>query len=148
MMTRTVWLLGMAALGAWLSVMRLDNEPPYSYDPAQSFVVPDPASQGSMVTVDWALTKVRRECPGSVQRMFRNLDTGQLITTLDTTPMSRSIQMGDKRLPRSFELPPDLPPNVGYSAEVCAQCNMLQQFFPICFKTPEITFHVIQTPRN
>jgi hypothetical protein len=146
MMARTIWLTSMAALGSWLAVMGLDNEPPYSYDPNQSFVIPNPAPQGSIITVEWALTAVRRECPGTVQRIFRDLDTGLVATTLDTTPMSRSVRKGDKRLPRSFELPPDLPAHVGYTAEVCAQCNFLQQFQPLCFKTPEIKFHVQQGP--
>ncbi len=138
------WLMICAALGSWFAVMSLDNEPPYSYDAAQSHVIPNPAPQGAMVTVDWALTKVRRECPGSVQRIFRNMETGQVVTTLDTTPKSRSIRVGDKRLPRSFELPPNLPAVVGYSAEVCAQCNLLQRLTPLCFKTPEIIFRVQQ----
>ena len=137
------WLLIMAALGSWFAVMSLDNDPPYIYDVKQSHVIPDPAPQGAMVTVDWAIT-VRRACPGSVQRTFRNMDTGQVVTTLDTTPMSRSIRLGDRRLPRSFELPLNLPPNVGYSAEVCAQCNFLQRFIPLCFKTPELVFRVKQ----
>lgn len=143
-MTRILWLIAMAALGAWFAVMWLDNEPPYSYDASQSFVLPDPAPQGATVTVSWKLTNIRRECPGSVQRVFRNMDTGALVTTLDTTPMSRAIKRGDARLPRSFELPPGLPPVVGYSAEVCAQCNLLQRAFPMCFKTPEIIFRVKQ----
>jgi hypothetical protein len=141
---RAFWFLGMASLGAWLAVMSLDDQPPYVYNANQSFIIPDPAPQGAMVTVEWALTTVRRECPGSVQRTFRDLDTGRIVTVLDTTPMSRSVRQGDKRLPRSFELPPDLPARVGYSAKVCAQCNLLQHVFPMCFNTPEITFRTIQ----
>lgn len=144
MMTRVIWLLSCAAFGSWLAVMYLDNDPPYTYDAAQSHIIPDPALQRSVVTVDWVLTAVRRECPGSVQRSFRSVETGQVLTTLDTTPMSRSIRIGDKSLPRSFELPPNLPAEVWYSAEVCAQCNLLQRAFPLCFKTPEIKFRVIQ----
>lgn len=147
MMSRAIWLLGCAALGSWLAVMYLDDQPPYEYDAQQSTVTPNPAPQGSLITVNWALTKVHRNCPGTVQRTFRDLDTGEVVSTLDTTPMSRSVRLGDRNLPRSFELPPNLPPVVGYSAEICVECNMLQHIYrPVCFRTPEITFHV--TPKE
>lgn len=143
MMTRALWLLGCAALGSWLAVMYLDDQPPYEYDVKGTTVTPDPAPQGALVTVNWALKGVHRNCPGTVQRSFRNLETGEVVSTLDTTPMSRSVRMGDRNLPRSFELPPNLPPIVGYSAQICAECNTLHRFFPLCFQTPEITIHVI-----
>lgn len=80
------WLLIMAALGSWFAVMSLDNEPPYTYDVNQSHIIPDPAPQGAMITVDWAIT-VRRACPGSVQRTFRDMNTGLVITLLIFLPL-------------------------------------------------------------
>lgn len=148
MITRHVvaftWLASMAALGSWLAVMLLDNERPYEYDLEKSYVIPNPAPQGAVVTVNWALAKVNRSCPGSLQRYFRDMSTGEIVASLDATYMLHAIKRGDKRLPRSFELPPNLPPVVGYSAEVCAQCNLLQRVFPLCFTTPEVVFRVKQ----
>lgn len=138
------WLINIAALGAWLAVMALDNEPPYEYDALNSYIVPDPAPPGAMVTVDWSIIRVNRTCPGQVQRFFTNKDTAEVVATLDTTEISRAVKAGSVRLPRAFQLPPNLPANVGYFAEVSFQCNILQHLFPLRVLTPELTFHVRQ----
>jgi hypothetical protein len=131
---------GILCLSLWIGWMFADNEPPYVYDVAGSHMFPDPAPQGSMVTIDWKLSAVRRTCPGSVQRFFRDLSTGNIAATLDTTELSRVVRVGDNRLPRSFQLPPGLPRNVGYSALGCFECNLLQHFWPLCVMTPELAF--------
>ncbi len=141
---RMMFMAIIALLAMWVAWMAADTEPPYTYDVTQSHIVPDPAPQGSMVTADWAISKVTRKCPGTSQRYFRDMATGKIVATLDTTPMSRAVKPGDTRLPRSFELPPKLPAVVGYSTEICAECNVLQKIFPLCFMTPEIVFRVIQ----
>lgn len=138
------WLVNIAALGAWLAVMWLDNDPPYLYDARGSRVVPDPAPQGAMVMVDWRIAKINRVCPGQIQRFFTNKDTAEVVATLDTTEVSRAVKAGDQRLARAFVLPPNLPPNVGYFAEVRFQCNILQHVFPLRVLTPELTFRVAQ----
>lgn len=96
------------------------------------------------MTADWSLVAVNRTCPGTVQRVFRDALTNKTVSTLDTTEASRVVRVGDNRLPRSFQLPPNLPPRVKYSALVCFQCNLLQKYWPMCFMTPELTFNVIQ----
>jgi len=135
-----------ASVAFWFAWMLTDNEPPYVYDAEQSYMFPDPAPQGAMITVDWKLKEVKRTCPGTLQRYFRNMATRRIVATLDTTPVSRAIHAGDNDLPRSFVLPPNLPPIVGYSAEICFECNPLQQIprLALCVMTPEITFHVTQ----
>ena len=137
-----LWLIVSTALGAWIGVMWLDNQPPYEYDANDSHIFPDPAPQGSMVRADWAIKKINRICPSQVQRYFTNADTGKLVATTDMTPVSRAVKVGDNRIPRAFQLPPDLPPHVGYFTDVCFQCNALQHVFPLCIKTPVITFHM------
>lgn len=137
-------LFAATSLGAWLGVMYLDTQRPLVYDVSESFIVPDPAPQGAMVTINWKIAKVNRICPGTIQRSFVDKATGQVVATLDTTPVSRATREGDDHLPRSFQLPPDLPAVVGYSGNVCFQCNVLQHLFPLCIKTPEIVFHVTQ----
>ena len=133
-------------IAVWVAWMATDNEHPYVYDPINSHMVPDPAPQeGGSETVIWSLAKVNKICPGTVQRMFRDIATGQIVSTLDTTPVSRSVHNNDSTLPRTFMLPPNLPPLTGYSALICSECNLFQQFIkPLCYMTPEITFRVRQ----
>lgn len=122
-LTSIALLVAMAAFGSWLAVMFLDG-PPYIYNVAESFISPDPAPQGSMVQVDWKIAEINRICPGRVQRFFRDATTGEMVATLDTTPISRAVRKNDTHLPRAFQLPPKLPAVVTYSAEACFQCNV------------------------
>lgn len=148
-LSKTIFFCAIAACAIWVAWMAADNERPYAYAVERSYIIPDPAQQGAMVTASWAIEKVNRPCGGTSQRYFRDLDPDsssykEIVSTLDTTQMSRALKLGDKRLPRSFQLPPQLPKIVGYSTEICAQCNLLQHIFPLCFRTPEIIFRVIQ----
>ena len=141
----SAWILGSLALGSWVAWMALDNEPPYTWEGSDggSRIIPDPAPQGSNVTADWKLTKVNRLCPASVQRFFRDHETGRVVATLDTTEASRAVKAGDERLPRSFQLPPNLPPTTDYSTMVCFSCNLMQVISPLCVMTPNITFRTL-----
>ena len=140
LLATVVLLSGM--LGGWIGLMYLDNNPPYIYDAVQSHIIPDPASQGATVVADWHLKEVKRLCPATVQRFFNDAETGRMVATLDTTEASRVVQVGDTALPRSFQLPPNLPPRTEYSALVCFQCNVLQRAWPLCVRTPKIAFSV------
>ena len=144
MIFRTAFWGVVVSAALWFGWMCADNTTPYVYDAEQSHMVPDPAIQGSMVTADWKLKEVRRICPGSVQRFFRDIESGKIVATLDTTPVSRAVKAVDNNLPRSFVLPPNLPEVTGYSAEICFECNPLQHVFPLCMHTPEIRFRVLQ----
>ena len=139
-----VWIACCLALGSWIGWMTLDNDPPYHWEGSpQSYISPDPGSQGGYVTANWKLTKVNRLCPATLQRFFRNHETGEMVATLDTTEASRSVKFGDQKLPRSFQLPPNLPPVTDYSTLVCFECNAYQRLIsPLCIMTPTITFHV------
>lgn len=136
------WVLFCAIFGVWVAVMALDNEQPYTYDGPTSRVIPDPVRQNSMVEVDWAI-KVNRICPGTVQRFFRNCNDDSPPITTDTTQVSRAVRPNAARIRRAFQLPPNLPAHTCYSALVCSECNWLQQFKPLCFVTPEISFRVV-----
>jgi hypothetical protein len=149
LLNRSVFYGLIACAAVWVAWMAADNVHPYDYDAAASHMVPDPIQQNAsipnpMITSDWALAHVNKVCPGTVQRFFRNMETGQIVSTLDTTPLSRSVRDGDRHLPRSFPLPPKLPLRVGYSALICSECNLFQHLIrPLCFMTPEIEFRVI-----
>ncbi|QDM32113.1 hypothetical protein FNL55_12775 [Tardiphaga sp. vice352] len=127
--------------------MTLDNKPPYAWEGGpeigSSFMSPDPAPQGGMVTANWRLLEVNRLCPATLQRIFIDHATGATITTLDTTEASRSVNLHDQRLPRSFQLPSNLPPVTDYQTLVCFECNAYQRLVsPLCIMTPKITFRV------
>jgi hypothetical protein len=142
-----VWMLICLSTGTWIAYLVNDNVSPYVWDvgppDGASFIDPDPADQQSMVTANWAVKEIRRVCPATLQRMFDNPD-GTPITTLDPTELSQSIEVGDKVVPRSFQLPPNLPEEVDYSVMVCSRCNLYQKTFaaPHCEATPKIRFHL------
>lgn len=138
------WITLCVSAGVWVSIMRMDNKPPYRWTGSPgSYMVPNPAKQGDAVTANWKLLEVNRLCPATLQRFFRDHKTGQIVATLDTTEASRSVAIGDSRLPRSFRLPPGLPPVVDYSTLVCFECNLYQKLVaPLCIMTPSITFSV------
>ena len=136
-----MWLLTMAALGSWLAVMHLDNDPPYVWDEAETTITPNPARGGEMVTVNWKMS-IDRVCPGSSSRSLIDADTGLVIATYDATPISAVVQTGDRNLIRTFQLPRGLPPRVGYKSTICFRCNVLQALMPLCVSTPTLTFRV------
>jgi hypothetical protein len=141
-----LWLLTAAALGAWFGVMALDREPPFMYLPAEagSKIVPNPANHGGMVSTDWHLTPIKRDCPRRVERVFENRDTGETVTTLDATPLSRAVLTSSRSLSRSFVLPEILPVHNDYYAIISFQCNSLHYFFPIVVITPKLPFDVVK----
>lgn len=141
-----VWIAVCLAMGSWIAWMTMDNASPYHWEGSpSSYMTPDPAPQGGYVTAIWKLTKVDRLCPASLQRTFRNHETGETVATLDTTEASRAVKFGDERLPRSFQLPPGLPAVTDYSTLVCFECNAYQRLIsPLCIPTPTITFRVQQ----
>lgn len=148
-----VWAAGCLATGAWIAYMVNDKEPPYEWEggflnkdgtvDGGSYLVPDPADQQSMVTANWKVTKINRVCPAALQRSFYDHETGRLATTLDATEASRTVKIGDIVIPRSFQLPPGLPPVTDYDVLACFECNAYQKVWePLCLRTPKITFRV------
>lgn len=141
-----LWLLTMGALGSWCAVMALDREPPYEYldATAGSKIVPNPAKAGSIVSSDWHLTKVIKDCPRTVERIFTNRDSGEVITTLDATPLTRVIRTSEHTLSRSFILPLILPEKVNYHVITSFECNPMQWFFPIKITSPKLPIDIKQ----
>lgn len=140
-MFRVTFYAVVVGIGLWIASMRLDDHIPYDY--LSGTIQPDPAKEGRRVVLNWKI-QTHRLCPGSVQRVLTNETTGKVVAAYDPTPASLTVSMGDTELNKTFLLPDDLPPLVGYDATVCFKCNPLQAFFPICFKTPHLTFRVIQ----
>lgn len=134
-----LWLLTMAALGAWVGVMALDNVPPYDY--VSGIISPDPARQGGRVVLTWQI-KTHRLCPGSVQRTLIDNATGKVVAQYDPTPASLTVSLNDTELKKSFLLPDDLPNELRYEAVVSFRCNPLQALFPIKVYVPTVIFHI------
>ena len=159
MIFRVIAIIGSLAclsLGSWIAWMSLDNVPPFRYLGAEygSKIIPDPVHANSMVSSDWFLSNVTRDCPRDVNRIFSDFDTGKIVTTLDATPINRTIstdvdhrhESGFERFSRSFLLPPRLPARTGYHVETCFYCNILQFAFPparICIKSPVLLVNVV-----
>ncbi len=140
-----LWLLTMAAIGSWFAVMAVDRDPPFHYLGAEdgSKIDPDPSFPGQMVSTDWKLTKVSKDCPRTVERIFSDRITGRVITALDAAPLSKIIPTSDTSLSRSFNLPPVLPPQTDYHVVVRFQCNLLQHLFPIEVTSPKLPIDII-----
>lgn len=138
-----LFVLVVMGISLWPAFMLVDKRVPYEYDMSDSYIRPNPAEANAMISSDWGLSApVKRICPATVQRQFRNLETNK-VTVLDTTEASRAVQIGDKRVVRSFRLPPLPHGDFGYSVRVCFQCNIMQKLIaPNCVMTPEIYFSI------
>jgi hypothetical protein len=121
--------------------MYLDRQVPYEHIKGE--IVPDPTPQHAQVSLPWDI-KVNRLCPGNVQRVLFDADTGDMVAAYDRTPSSISVKMGDTKLVKTFQLPLSLPARVRYTANVCFSCNPLQHIWPIFVQTPELYFSTKQ----
>lgn len=142
------WIFTGLFFGGWAAWQAHDNEHPYIYDGPNSIISPNPAHQEASVTVRWVLKEPPKKlCPGAIQRMFLTPD-GVVITTLDTTPLSSTVKSGDRQIPRTFELPPELPSKVLYQVRICWECNTYQRLIkPLCTFTPRIPLEVLDARR-
>lgn len=142
-----LWIVSMAALGAWVATMAADRQLPTEYI-GKPIVVPDPVEDGGRVIVKLPV-KRNRSCPGVVQRTLLDARTDEVVAFYDPVPSAYPHPMGaEQQLPKTFELPPGLPARVRYTSEVCFSCNILQNWFPICTTVPSVTFNVIQPLRK
>lgn len=138
--------VGVAGLTGWLSYMIADNEPPYVYDEASSYIIPDPAKEGWQITVRWKIKAVNRYCPGIGHRKLIDLASGSVIVEYDPVPTARDNSVKEGFLTRTFMLPVKFDPSpalVGYRQVSCYQCNLYQQFVrPLCVTTPTLKFRI------
>lgn len=145
------WFRFQAAVGLVLAVVSTpiafwaaDNEWPYTFDAANSFIDPANVEAGGTITVNWKVEK-NRECPGAAQRVLFNPETKLIVASYDpnlTTP-GASYDPATGMLKRPVALPKHLPSGViGYRAYVWYQCNPLQRFLPLRTVTPDLFFVV------
>lgn len=144
-LSKTLFVIAIVIGSLWVAWMATDNGPPFQYLPEEqgSRVVPNPVKQEGAVKTEWLLTSVSKDCPRQIERLYYDRDTGELVTTQDATPLQTTIRKSSTQLSRSFDLPPGLPPRVGYRARACFQCNFLQRLFPICFLSPQLSINII-----
>lgn len=142
-----LWATGttIAVLLGWLAFMMADNQPPYEYDVANSYVVPSPAFEGQQITVWWRISKVNRYCPGVGHRILFDPKTRVVLADYDPSPTAEPGSVKEGYLPKTFLLPAKFspPPEVGYRQTGCYGCNVYQQFVrPLCVNTPDLIFRV------
>ena len=138
-MRERLFYVGMLALGGWVAWMAI-QKPPQVFS-ENSYIAPQPARQGSTVTVYWTVKNTAQDCPKSIQRYFYDANM-QLVTTADASELSRAVVGDQQRTPRSFSLPPNLPKDGYYRARVCFECNLLQKLYPACLLTPYLTLQM------
>ncbi len=142
------WIIGsiFAILFGWVAFMAADNQAPYGYDAANSYIIPAVADDdGDQITVMWKLLRVNRACPGASQRMLFDKKTGVILATYDAAPAALTSSVKDGYLNRTFLLPRGALPSgeIGYRATVCYECNHFQKFVrPLCVTTPDLTFRI------
>lgn len=143
-----LWIIGglLSGVCGWVAFMAADNQPPYVYDEANSYIVPSVAAEGQRITVKWRLLRVNRVCPGSTRRVLFDPRTGVILATYDPTLAVVSASIKDGYLNRTFLLPAgDVLPvgEIGYRSTVCYECNPFQEFIkPLCVTTPDLRFLV------
>lgn len=126
-----------------IAYMAADNEPPYEYDAASSYIIPSHTPSGRQLTVHWRLKRVNRVCRGSVTRTIVDEVSGSR-TTYDPTPSASNIEVGDVELDKSFYLPPNISPGPKvYYADSEYECNPLQHLYPLRVRTPRLHFEVV-----
>lgn len=113
----------------------LDNAPPYAWKNGE--VVPDPAPDGSQISVHWTL-QINRICPGLIQRQI--IDARDEVHNYDPVPAADREDVSPEFWV-TFKLPLGLPRgSAKYRVHATYACNPLQRFWPIHVTTPEIAF--------
>lgn len=113
----------------------LDNAPPYAWESGE--VVPDPAPDGSQVSVHWRL-KIARICPGVIQRQI--IDAREEVHNYDPV-LAAAREDVNPEFWVTFKLPLGLPLGISkYRVHASYACNPLQRWWPIRVTTPEIPF--------
>lgn len=141
--------IAIAAIFGALVYMITDNKPPYEWTFGE--IVPNPTSNGAQVQVHWKI-KISRHCPGLINRQVvgpvydfeadGSKRTSALIRNYDPFPAFAPTFV-DPDLWVTFNLPTNLEPgNYIYRVSGDYNCNLLQRFWPLHVKLPEIKFKV------
>lgn len=123
-----------------LTFMLTDTTPPYVY--LHGEIVPPEAGAGTDVSVHWDI-KVNRFCEGWIQRQI--VDAHGEIHSYDPTPAAHpsDVAPSQSMLVREFKLPEHITPGPAkYSAYACYYCNVLQEWWPLCVRTPQLNFTI------
>jgi len=119
--------------------MSLDREPPYEI--ISGAIDPERPTPGATIMVNWTV-KTIRSCRVKSQGVTRELVDSKGVTHT-YTPTPTHFTPGDDLVQRVVQLPDTLPVGVTkYHSIACYSCNPLQELFPVCIHTPDITFIV------
>lgn len=113
----------------------LDNAPPYAWEAGE--VIPDPALDGSQISVHWRM-KIARVCPGVIQRQI--IDAREEVHNYDPV-LAAAPEDVSREFWVTFQLPKGLPRGVSrYRVHASYACNPLQHWWPLRVTTPELSF--------
>lgn len=120
----------------------LDNQRPYTFDAAESYIIPTIANGNDQMIVAWKV-RVHRQCEGAVRRELFDPRTQVVLAVYDPQPAHRNSMLGEGYFNKTFLLPRMIQPGrVGYRARLEYYCNPLQRIWPIRYVTPELFFTV------
>jgi hypothetical protein len=121
----------------------LDNQRPYIFDGAESYILPNPATGNDQMIVAWKV-KVHRQCEGLIRRELFDPRTQVVLSLYDAQPTHiHTLPLGDQYYNRTFLLPKMIQTGrIGYRSKLEYYCNPLQRIWPIQYTSPELFFEV------
>lgn len=131
----------MAVLMTWFLFQLFDRHAVVELDASKSYIVPNPAGPGGIVTIVWSAVE-RRNCAGRV--IPRIIDSSGRLFEYAYTPTVYHVLLtpGARSFSKSFTLPTGMAAGrARYEAIVIRWCNSVQQYiwpmqdvpFPIWF---------------
>lgn len=131
------WVIGLnlAIVFGTFAYLLADNQLPYEWE--SGYVKPNPAPNGSQISVCWKL-RIKRFCPGTIQRQI--IDSRDEVHNYDPILAADEVDVGDPFCV-TFKLPAGLSPGIDrYRVHATYYCNPLQYVWPLRATTPEIPF--------
>lgn len=122
--------------------MFYDREPPYIM--TGGTISPANPAPGDPITVQWDI-ETRKACPSSPNATVSReiVDSKGVKHLYATVHAIFDSKETETEIVRHLHLPVSIAPGRAYYSSVtCYSCNPVQEFWPICMKTPEIYFNV------
>lgn len=121
-----------------LFYLAIDRAPPFEYVSGE--VLPPSPPAGGQISIHWHL-RINRVCPGWVEREIVD-HRGYIWRNAGSAVRVASAR--DEDVVNTLELPHALgPTRAKYVANICFVCNPLHRVWPICVRTPELPFEIV-----
>lgn len=134
------------AIGVFAPVlwMALDRMPPYEITNGR--IDPSNPVKGTEFTVTWDI-RALRSCQvqnSSVTRVIISKQGFSYRAVPDKATYGTPEQRRTDEIKRPVKLPENIVGPARYYADVCYVCNMLQEIWPICMRTPTLDFVIAE----